>query len=198
MNVIHGIKIAHFLAWVLSIHYFVPLYGSYWLRSRCGSPFHQRAARLCWRKIRSQRIGKIFGWSLFSRPVKGTYVCASGYIIFSEERPRTPYYPPSALLDIFGNGMKTSSRIPRPLRDLGHFSRYLESVLHSPQQPCLVFTILRRFRGQTSRFNRFSRRLPAKKLANTHIFPLSICNVSLSHAGSDMTYSIFKICAKRC
>jgi len=51
------------------------------------------------------------------------------------------------------------------LRDLGHFSRYLESVLHSPQQQCLVLTILRQFRGQTSHFKRFSRRLAAKKIS---------------------------------
>ena len=59
------------------------------------------------------------------------------------------------------------------------------------QQQCLVLTILRRFRGRTSHFKRFSRSLPAKKLANTHIFPLSICDIPLSHAGVRMTYSIF-------
>ena len=30
------------------------------------------------------------------------YVRVSGYIIFSEELPRTRFYPPSALLDILG------------------------------------------------------------------------------------------------
>ena len=108
-----------------------------------------------------QLSGRFFGWSLFSRPVKGTYVCVSGYIIFSEELPRTRFYPPSALSiswDGFGNGMKTFlPEFLTSLRDSGHFSRYLKSVLHSPQQRCLVLTILRRIRGQTSHFKRFSR-----------------------------------------
>ena len=66
--------------------------------------------------------------------------------------------------DGFENRMKTF--LPdssTSLRDLGHFSRYLESVLHSPQQQCLVLTILRRFWVQTSHFKRFFQTFAGKK-----------------------------------
>ena len=102
----------------------------------------------------------------FLQASEGTYVCVSGYIIFSEEVPRTRYYPPSALLDNLGWLRKwVTTFLPNSstsLRDLSHISRYLESVLHSPQQQCLVLTNLSRFRGETFHFKRFSRRLPEK------------------------------------
>ena len=52
------------------------------------------------------------------------------------------------------------------LRDLGHFFRYLESVLHLPQQQCFVLTILRRFWGQTSNFIWFLTHFVCKQQRN--------------------------------
>ena len=52
------------------------------------------------------------------------------------------------------------------LRDLGHFFRYLESVLHLPQQQCFVLTILRRYWGQTSNFILFLTHFVCKQQRN--------------------------------
>ena len=100
-------------------NFFFSLYGSYWLRSRCRRfPFHWRAARFCWRKIRFQRIGKFFGWSLFSRPVKA-HMYVFRVILFSVKKCREHatihLLHFSITWDGFGNGWRLSSRIPRLL-----------------------------------------------------------------------------------
>ena len=101
--------------------------------------------------------------------------------------------------DGFGSGMKTFfPDSSTSLRDLVHFSRYLESVLHSARQQCLVLTILRRFRGQTSHFKRFSRRFPAKKISeHPYISFIDMQCLSESRGRSDLTLSIFRTCVQR-
>ena len=54
------------------------------------------------------------------------------------------------------------------LRDLGHFSRYLESVLHSPNQQCLVLTFYVDF-GDKHHILKDFRCLTVKNIAKTCI-----------------------------
>ena len=56
------------------------------------------------------------------------YICVSGYIIFSEELPRTRYYPPSALLDSLGWLRKWNEDIPPGFLDLFKRFRPLFSI----------------------------------------------------------------------
>ena len=138
---------------------------------------------------------KFFRWSLFSKPVKGTYVYVSRYIIFSEEQRRTRHYPLSALLDILGWLRKWNEDFPpgflvlfkrfRPPFSIPwiHFALAITAML------CAYH--LRRLRGQTSNFRRFPRRSLAKKLADTLTFLLSIWNVCVSHVGGPVWRSLF-------
>ena len=91
---------------------------------------------------------EIQSWDLFLRASE-EHKCK--YIVFlviffsvnnSQEQATSQRLHLAMSCDGFGNGMKTF--LPdscNSLRDFAHLSRYLESVLHSPQQQCLVETI---------------------------------------------------------
>ena len=75
--------------------------------------------------------------------------------------------------------------------DFGQYSRYLESVLHSPWQQCFVLTILGHFRKHTLRFTKlFACFLYILTLPRIHSL-MADCNVCLSLAGGLMRQNLF-------
>ena len=90
----------------------------------------------------------------------------------------------------FGNGMNTFfPNCCNSLREFGHLSGYLESVLHSPRQQCFVLTILGSFLDYSSRFTNFF-----GFYCSSLIYFLCVqCNVCLSNAGCLMRRNLFLV-----
>ena len=93
-------------------------------------------------KIYRQWIRKFYGWGRFLPASEGHIY---RYSLFSEELPRTRHNHRlhfSIPCEGFGKGMNTFfPDFSISFSDFGHLSGYLESVLYSPQQQCLVLTI---------------------------------------------------------
>ena len=96
------------------------------------------------------------------------------------------------LRDGLGNGMKTFfPDSSNSTSDFGQYSRYLESVLHSPWQQCFVLTILGPLRKHTLRFTKlFACFLYILTLPRIHSL-MADCNVCLSLAGGLMRQNLF-------
>ena len=93
--------------------------------------------------------------------------------------------------DGLGNGMKTFfPDSSNSTSDFGQYSRYLESVLHSPWQQCFVLTILGHLRKHTLRFTKlFACFLYILALLRIHSL-MADCNVCLSLAGGLMRQNL--------
>ena len=79
------------------------------------------------------------------------------------------------------------------LREFGHLSGYLESVLHSPQQQCFVLTILGSFLDYSSRFTNFFGFYTQVIAPRSYNFLCVQCNVCLSNAGGLMRRNLFLV-----
>ena len=118
------------------------------------------ATYLRWSYICLQWIGKFGCWTFFAGPVKSTNISVSCYVFLRKKITRIStsqrlHFAMSR--EGFGKGMNTFfPDSSHSLSDFGHLSAYLESVLHSPQQQCLVPTMPLPFRTLSHFLTKFS------------------------------------------